>query len=813
MRILPFVVSTLITGALVFGLQHKWNGIPALGPFFSPQQGFWQNAEPSDHDYNASLHLPGLQGKATVYIDKRLVPHVFAEQEADAYFVQGYLHAKFRLWQMEFQTMAAAGRLAEILGNNPDLIKFDRSQRRLGMVTGARKSLEVMEADPESKKYFDAYTAGVNAWIDNLTAGQLPVEYKILGYRPERWSNFKTALFSKVMAKDLAAYERDLEFTNERSVFNLAQMKVLYGDLSDSSMPIVPRGTAFAAAGIVPVAPAGADSAYFQNDTSLRVTPVGKPLRENGSNNWAVAGNKTQSGAPILCNDPHLSLTLPSIWFEMQLSTPTMNVYGCTFPGAPSVIMGFNDSVAFGTTNAMRDVRDYWSIRFRDASKKEYWYNGEWTPTELRVDTIRIAGSAPLFDTVATTAFGPVMYDASFTSELPGDRALACRWTAQDGGNEPGLFFLLNRAKNYDDYRRAISMLKTPGQNVVFASKSGDIAMWQQGKFPARWEGQGLYVMPGEDDSYAWQGFIPEEENPHVHQDSGFVQSANQRPADASYPYFIPGNYITPRGVTIAHTLEAAQGATPQQMMALQQSYFNSTAEDAVPFLLRSINRSRLEGKAQEYFDELARWDFVEKADGRAATIYNVFMDSLSTSLLGDELTRVSGASIWPDDQALVEALLRDSAAFFVDDVRTPETETLEQVAQSAFEKAAQTLEAEERTNGLVWWKYKKASIRHLLRDALSPFWHKGLEVGGSGATPNAIKQFHGPSWRQVIELSQKTLAYGIYPGGQSGNPGSRFYDNFTDDWARGNYYELWMMTAAEASDRRVLWTMTFNPS
>lgn len=812
MRIVPFVLSTLATLALVWALNRKWGPAPAMGAFLSPQQGFWQNAEPADYDYNADLSLNGLKGKATVYIDNRLVPHVFAEREEDVYFIQGYLHAKFRLWQMEFQTFAASGRLSEFVGSSPEVLRYDRAQRRLGMVSGAEKTLQAMEADAAGKKYFDAYTAGVNAWIDHLTAAQLPLEYKILGYKPEHWSNLKTALFTKAMANDLAGYERDLQFTNERTVFNLAQMKVLYGDGSDSSMPIVPKGTAFAPPGIVPVKPTDADSAYFGNDSSLRVNPVPGPVRENGSNNWALAGNKTASGAPILCNDPHLNLTLPSIWFEMQLHTPTMNVYGCTFPGAPSVIMGFNDSIAFGTTNAMRDVRDYYRIRFRDASKKEYWYKGQWTKATQRIENIKVAGAPTVRDTVAYTVFGPVMYDASFSSELPGNEALACRWTAQDGSNEAALFFQLNRAKNYDDYRRAIHLLEAPGQNVIFASKRDDIAIWQQGKFPARWEGQGLYVMPGEDDRYAWQGFIPEEENPHVHVDSGFVQSANQRPVADNYPYFIPGNYITPRGVTIAHTLEAAQGATPQTMMALQQSTFNSLAQDALPFLLQYLDRGQLDPVADNFYVELAHWNYNETGDSRAPTIYHCFFDSLKVALLGDELSRVKGPQVWPDDQTLVEALLRNPEQDFVDDVRTPERETLVPLVLQSFKKASAALQKLPASD-LVWANQKKAAIRHLLRDSFLPFWHKHLDVGGSASTPNAVTQYHGPSWRQVIQLSTPTVAYGIYPGGQSGNPGSRFYDNFTDDWAKGNYYTLWLMAESESADRRVRWKMTFKPS
>jgi penicillin amidase len=814
MRLLPFITSTLITGALVFGLHHKWKGIPSLGPFLSPQQGFWQNADPADKDYNQDLKLPGLKGKTTVYLDGRLVPHVFAEQEADAYYAQGYLHAKFRLWQLEFQVMFGAGRLSEIVGNDdPRILKIDRAQRRLGMVYAAEQSLKTMEADPVGKSYFDAYTAGINAYINDLSASELPIEYKMLGYRPEPWSNLKTALFIKVMSKDLAGYERDLEFTNEKSVFSVEQMKLLFNDLSDSSLPIVPKGTVFEAPGIVPQKPATADSLYFGKDTTLHVEDPAKPRRENGSNNWVVAGTRTASGAPILCNDPHLTLTLPSIWFEMQLHTPTMNAYGATFPGAPGVIIGFNDNIAFGFTNAMRDVRDYFTIRFKDASKKEYWFNNQWTPTTLRIEEIKVAGSATVYDTVAYTHFGPVMYDESFTNEVTGNKALAVKWAAHEGSNEAAVFFKLDRAHNYDEYLDAIKGLHTPGQNMIFASKTGDIALWAQGKFPARWEGQGLYVMPGEDTSYDWQGYIPQAENPHiVNPPEGFIQSANQRPVDSSYPYFIPGNYIVPRGRTIFRALEQMQQATPQKMMALQTSYYNSLAHDAVPLILRNIIIERIDDRERRYLEYLQQYDFQAGMLSPGTTVFETVMDSLQSVLLGDELSRVPAPKKWPDDQTLVEILLRDSAAFFVDDIRTVEKETLPEQVTAAFKKAAAALQAGGDA-GLSWQSHNNPMIYHLLRIKVDPLGHGKLNVGGTGNTPNAVYGNHGPSWRMVVQLTETTEAYGIYPGGQSGNPGSRFYDNFTNDWSEGKYYTLWMMQASEARDPRVKWIMTFNPS
>jgi penicillin G amidase len=343
MRIIPFIISFVITLALVFLLNTKWGGVPPLGKFLSPQQGFWQNAEPTTQDFTDNLTFDSLKGDVTVYLDDRLVPHVFAQQEYDVYFVQGYLHAKYRLWQMEFQTYAAAGRVSEILGNDPRFLRFDREQRRLGMVYGAENTLKAIESDPFTKSAVDAYTSGVNCYINSLRESELPVEYKLLDYKPEQWTNLKVGLFTRLMAKDLSGYERDLEFTNAKAIFSTNELNILYPDLSDSSVPIV-RNVLFDSATVKPVVPHNADSLYFKWDTTIHAVEVNKPNPLNGSNNWALSGQKTSSGAPILCNDPHLTLSLPSIWYEMQLTTPTMNVYGATFPGAPSVLIGLQCS-------------------------------------------------------------------------------------------------------------------------------------------------------------------------------------------------------------------------------------------------------------------------------------------------------------------------------------------------------------------------------------------------------------------------------------------------------------------------------------
>jgi penicillin G amidase len=631
MRILPFAISTIVTAGLVFAFNRPLGPLPMpIGKFVSPQHGFWQNAEPAAASFDADLSFPNLKGKAEVYFDDRLVPHVFAENDEDLYFIQGYLHAKFRLFQMDLQTKAAAGRASEIAG--PKAIDYDKEQRRLGMVYAAENAMKEVEKDATTKMMFDAYTNGINAYIGSLKEAQLPIEYKLLDIQPEKWSNLRTALLLKMMAKMLSSgTESDLANTNAKSIFIPDELKMIYPQVHDSLAPMIPKGTVFDKPGIVPVQPASADSLYFGKKEPIAYKEISKPDINNGSNNWVVAGSKTQSGAPILCNDPHLELSLPSIWYEIQLQTPTSNAYGVSLPGSPFIIIGFNDSIAWGVTNAQRDVKDYYEIKFKDKSRQEYWYNGKWEKATLKEEIIKVKGGDTVKDTVAYTVFGPVMYDETHPDTIAAvQKNLAVRWVAHDPSNEGQTFYKLNRAKNYDDYAAAISTFECPGQNFVFASKAGDIALWQQGKFPARWNRQGLFTMPGEDTSYEWQGFIPQAENPHAKNPArGFLESANQRPVDSTYPYFIPGSYITPRGITIENKLAAMSGITTDDMMKLQNDYFNTLAEDIRPTLLAFVKENELNEAEKKYLTIFKNWDLMASPDSKGQTVYQCWWDSL----------------------------------------------------------------------------------------------------------------------------------------------------------------------------------------
>lgn len=814
MRLVPFLISAVVTIGLVITLSIPFGSIPPLGSFLSPQEGFWQNAEPADLDYNTTLRLPQLKEKASVYFDDRLVPHVFAQNDEDLYLIQGYLHAKFRLWQMEFQTHAAAGRLSEVVGKGDEnvIVSFDRNMRRLGMVYAANNSLQVMESDTTTKKVLDAYTAGVNAYIDQLTASSLPLEYRLLNYRPEHWSNLKTALFLKYMSYDLTGSENDIEYTNAKAVLSKELFDKFYPFTQDSLSPIVPKGTQFPLPAINPVAPASADSLYFQWKDSAAITLLQKPDKDNGSNNWAVSGQKTQSGRPILCNDPHLGLSLPSLWYEMQLHTPESNAYGVSFPGSPAIIIGFNDHIAWGVTNGTRDVKDYYAIRFKDESRAAYWFDSAWKPAEQKIEEIKVKGSPSIFDTVAYTIFGPVQYDASFDGfgRATASTNFALRWKAHDGSNEFNTFYLLNRAKGYADYVEAIKGFTCPGQNFVFASKSNEVAIWHQGQFPAKWKRQGDFIMPGTDSSYMWQGTIPQPENPHVLPGSDFVSSANQLPADTAYPYYMGGAYDMYRGLIIHRQLQSMNGITVDDMKQLQTDNYNVFAETARPILLKYIKEHMLTNEERNYLAVMRSWNLRNDPDEKGTPIFVTWWSNLEAEVWSDELEAAPRPVILPESYTLAEAILRDSSAFAqADNIKTPNKETIADAVTAAFKKAIPVLKRADAEGRLAWGKFKDTGIRHLLRQ-IGPLGRLHLNTGGGENVINATKQFHGPSWRMIVHLTDKTEAWGIYPGGQQGNPGSKYYDNFVNKWAAGEYHPLWVMTEGEEKAPQVKYTMNF---
>lgn len=821
MRIVPFLISAVGTTALIVVLNTQLpvggSKTPRLGYFLSPQQGFWQNAEPVNTSHGGNIKLAGLKGKVDVYMDERLVPHIYAENDADAYYTQGYLHAKYRLWQMEFQTHVAAGRLSEIVG--PDRIDTDKFFRRMGMVYAAEKTMKEASKNKDIKAAIEAYAEGVNEYIKKLEPEQIPFEYKLLDYKPEAWTPKKTYLFLMFMSYDLSArgVTNDLKMTNARNYFGYEDFDQLYTNVQDSLDPIIPKGTVYAPASIEVAAPASVDSQYYGKSMNggAAVAPV-VPDKNNGSNNWAVSGSKTKSGKPILANDPHLGLNLPSLWYEVQITTPTHSTYGASFPGSPAVIIGFNDSIAWGVTNAGRDVIDYYDMKFKDSTLEQYWYNAVWNKADVKEEVIKVKGKPDVIDHVAYTAFGPVMYDASYKNESTQGKYLALKWTAHDGGQGLQTFYDLNRAKNFDDYLNAIHRWTCPGQNFIFASKTGDIAIKQQGAFVARWNRQGDFIMPGEDNQYMWQGIIPNTENPMMKNPArGFVSSANQKSTDDTYPYYLgaASDFPVYRGVIINKKLAAMNTITAADIQQMQTDNYNVFAEMARPALLKFINESSLSAEEKKYIDIFKKWNLRNDIGERGATVFRAIWDSLETTIWKDEFERSPLPLPWPDEPVLLDIMLRDSVYYFADNANTPDkTETLQDAVVIAIQKAVKACSALEQKGELEWGKFKDTRIGHLLKiNALSRLH---LPIGGGVNIINATTQTHGPSWRMIVHLTDDIEAYGVYPGGQSGNPGSKYYDNFVDTWASGKYYRiLFLKKEAAVKNTQMKWHLTFTNS
>jgi penicillin amidase len=320
--------------------------------------------------------------------------------------------------------------------------------------------------------------------------------------------------------------------------------------------------------------------------------------------------------------------------------------------------------------------------------------------------------------------------------------------------------------------------------------------------------------MPGEDSSYLWQGNIPQQENPTMLLDTadngrGFVSSANQLPVDTTYPYYLGIDFPPYRGFTINRRLNSMNSITPADMMALQRNNYDVFAEMARPLLLRNIHAERLTRDEKRYLDSFRIWNLNNDPEETGPTIFKYWWDHLTKDIYDDEFSKSSLNMMRPYESTLLEALLKDSTYSFIDNINTPEKETLPQLVTQAFSQAAADLAAAAKEDRLAWAKNKDTWVRHLLRIPQLSRTH--VPIGGGVHCINAAKKYHGPSWRMVVQLTDKTEAYGIYPGGQSGNPGSPYYDSFIDKWAAGQYNGLWIMGPGDVKDRRVKWVLHFS--
>ena len=802
MKYFKLILSFALTIGVFFALNTKFGSIPPIGKFLNPYSGVWQNER--DEAIDGEVLIPELKDKVTVHYDAQLIPHVFAQNEIDLYRAQGYLTAKHRLWQMEFQTYAAAGRLSEIIGEAA--LNYDRQERRRGMGFGAEQTVKKMSEDPKTLAVVQAYADGVNSYIDQLDSKDYPVEYKLLDYKPEAWTPNKTALLLMYMTKMLAGGDEDLEYTNALRLFGKERFDMLFPDFFDITDPVIPKETDWS---FIDVPQTTKPMSEPVLDSIAEV--LDKPDPNYGSNNWAISGEKSSTGHPILANDPHLGLNLPSIWFVMQLSTPSHNAFGATLPGALAVISGFNQKIAWGETNATRDVIDWYKIELND-NRTQYKFDNEWRNVSIRIEDIKIKGKESYKDSVLYTHHGPIVFDKNFKSDNE-KSGYAMQWTGHIPSNGQKTFLDLNKGKNYNDYANALKHWVAPAQNFVFASTEGDIALWIQGLFPNKWEGQGKFVMDGSKPENDWQGYIPQAFNAHTkNPERGFVSSANQSPVDENYPYFVFNDgYETYRNRVINDFFNSKEKFSIQDFKDLHNNNYNLKAAELMPYMLENMDVSKLSKEEKVIYDKAKNWQFNNDVDEVGPSIWSAWWNVLY-NMVWDEFDVDDTALNTPFTYQTIYLLKTKGDDDFMDIKATPEKETAKDLFHLSFTKAVKKLNDWKAKNGeLNWVNYKGTYAGHLLQ-GLPAFSRFDIPIGGGRNIVNATSENWGPSWRMIVELTSPPTALGIYPGGQSGNPGSKYYDNFIDTWAEGKYHNLNFLQSDKATEA-IIGTQTLTPN
>jgi penicillin G amidase len=781
-----FLLSAIATLLLIILLNTKMGQLPPLGRFLDPFAGVWQNALIPDIPQQEQVSIQGLEGEVNIVFDARGVPHIFAQNHHDLYFATGYVMAMHRLWQMDFGTIASMGRISEIIGEKA--IDYDKEMRRLGMVYGAEKMLEAVSEDAGTIMSLNAFSNGVNAYLARLPLRKYPLEYKLLDYKPEPWTPLKTLILGMSINRTLSTGNRSRSMSYLAAQWGADIITRLYTHLPEDFEPIISRDKIWNIDYPLPEAPADVFIPQYVHKNLHEVNMEGI-----GSNNWAVSPQRSLSGNALFATDPHLGLTLPSIWYEMHLNAPGINVYGVTFPGVPTVIMGFNESISWGNTNTGNKSLDIYEIEL-DEDRLNYLHDGKWLPLSYRQEAYKIRGRKNLSDSIAFTHHGPVWIIND--EKAPADRApviYAISWSAHETGNVIKPLQKISHAANFSQFKNALSELYAPPQNYAFASVHGEIAMQLNGLWPVRWKHQGMLVGDGRDSRYNWRGYLPFEYLPfELNPERGFISSANQHPVSANYPFFHGWHFASPARAGIINRTLSEYNLTPRDMMNLQQNQQNYWA---AKYLHQMIDWVKTAEQYDPQYDTIVQllqsWNLLNQAHSPEATIFEKWRTETSAALWKPLIEPLKDfRPMRPSMDITFRVLFHQDPIEIYQKLFGSKPNT----AELLFASLKLTIEQLETNHGPMgdnwqWWRINGTTINHLLN--IPALNLPRIQNGGSSESPNAVSGNWGPSWRMVAELSDPIRAWGIYPGGQTGNPASKGYKAFVDDWAQGNYYPL----------------------
>jgi penicillin amidase len=732
---------------------------------------YWRGSRRALPQVDGEARLPGLRAAVTVRRDALGVPHLQASSLPDLMRAQGYVTAQDRMWQMDLLRRRAEGQLAEAFG--APALPADREMRTLGLADAARRSLPLVP--PDLRALVEAYAGGVNAWL--ATHGDaLPLEFRLLRYAPRSWEPVDTLAVGKLLAMDLAQGWEDEALratTIDRLPADVQAMlfpklfaddRILFGhDLPDAASPT--RASDVAAGALAETA--------------------------QGSNDWVLSGAHTASGRPLLANDPHLGLGVPSIWSAVHLTAPELDVAGVALPGTPGVILGRNRRIAWGCTNVHDDSADLYVEEFDRADPERYRTPGGWARVETRHESIRVregslASSWRTVDhVVRVTRHGPLV--------TIGARQYALQWTAlADDAVELTAFARLQRAGSWDEFREAVRLFPGPSQNFVYADVDGHVGWYSAGRLPIRRAGDGSRPYPGASTDGEWLGFVPFEDLPHVFDPpSGRIVTANNRLVGTDYPYKVTRGGIGPwRAATLFERLESREGWTADDFAHLQGERLSIPHRDLARLLLEAAARHREDAAWQDVAREMAGWDGRLEPDSRPAALAALTFRAIGARVILPRLAGSPVARALSRRVAAIHKLLLERPASWV----PPGDRDWDGVLLGAW-RAAEAEIAERLGPDRTRWNWgalNVMSVQHPLARALSVLGPllspPAVPMGGSNTTPNVLGitpsgGFEGPSMRFIADLADLDDTRLVNFMGQSGHVASEHYADQFDAW------------------------------
>lgn len=739
--------------------------------------------------------LSGLVADVRIARDAYGVPRISAENEHDAFFAMGVVHAQDRLWQMDLQRRAAEGKLSELFG--PETVPFDRMFRIVGL---ARISRAIERQLPEeTRQRLQWYSDGVNAWR-SYAAGVYPLEFDLLRYEPERWTPFHSILVSRLLAWELnLSWWTDLAYGALTERLGEAMVREI--------LPWYPETVPAAVAATGHREGWSAGLAYLRTAREYRQF-LGRPLPVGGSNAWAVAPARSVSGHALLANDTHLHLSVPSMWYELRYERPGLSAWGMSIPGVPGVVTGRNDSIAWGVTNLMADEADFCIEQVRD-SDSTYLFQDRWVPLTVIEEDIPVRGDTTVTLRIRLTHNGPIVTDIRTPlNHARHSAVMSMRWVGSDPDDMVGTFLKINSASGWGAFVAALRGYTVPGQNFVYADVRGNIGYVCAARIPVRREGRGLFPLPGWDHPSPWTGYVrpqdlPRELNPR----SGYIASANEKRDSKALPAVIGDLWEPPSRIQRLHGVLGARGArfSVRDFENLQNDTYSQYARDLFPHLSAACTDSVLgQAYGERVRDYFRNWTFRFTRDDIATTIYNFFLLRLVTNIFQDEM----GEDLYHDFTMLVNVPLRVTARLMTegqsrwfDDIRTPAVETREDLVVRSLREAMADIRRQlgDDPRRWRWGDVHTVTLQHPfgLQPPLDKIFNLGPYGYPGGSTTMMSGEYSltapfavtvGPSYRQIFDLSSSLTYRAVLPSGQSGQLFHDHYDDQTPLWLHGGY-------------------------